>query len=269
GPVRGRQVWGRTALGWPFKGGGGGGGGQLYYTVLQVSGVRMARDCTESRFLEVLARFGGPERVLLVGELWDRAESRALLTGFLQELFPGDRGGERPDREDGTGIPRPDRTLRFPLIFFLCRAESVRLPGRRRDVLREILRDVRDRTPGGAAVTGVIVQPGPGDPGEAVATLRSLLHSVFPPERRSAAVRVAALTFGQEEDRRQVQRAACEAVEAADGQSRQKPRAVLQCFPWRRRKKRDPVQKEHDEEGTSLAVFKHFNGECTESTIDA
>ncbi|KAM5163234.1 uncharacterized protein C2orf72 homolog [Mantella aurantiaca] len=148
----------------------------------------MARDSTESRFLEVLGRFGGPQHVQLVGELWDRAESRALLEGFLREIFPTEfplgadipeskaaqeLGGDeyvsrcpgRPEhraqeRDVQTAVitpPIPDRTLCFGLVFFLCRSESLRLRGASRQ-LREILRDVRERMPAGGAVIGVLMK---------------------------------------------------------------------------------------------------------------
>ncbi|KAM4771077.1 uncharacterized protein C2orf72 homolog [Rhinophrynus dorsalis] len=314
-----------------------------------MTGVSMAnRDCTERRFREVLDRFGGPQRCLLVGEVWDRAESRDLLEGFLQTLFPGEQqhyvtysrcdGPQEPvrqcdeDREPSSLImdsqepssqckghqestanskgvlestthckgnrgsihktmdpqepghqgkchqPATDRSLRFPLVFFLCRAESLRIRKTRR-LLREILRDLQERTRGGGAVIGVIVHqdksrvteldmtsgeqksndPSEEDPrvcltgaspttlSEEVASLLTLLHSVFPPDSRGGQteVRAAALIQGQDETRKEIQKLACEAMTAAGEHKSQKSQSALHCFPWRRRrrKKSDPAQK--------------------------
>ncbi|XP_063297174.1 uncharacterized protein C2orf72 homolog [Pelobates fuscus] len=250
----------------------------------------MARDRTESRFWEVLARCGGPQRVLLVGELWERAESRAALEGFLRALFP-----------DQSQDAVADRPARFSLVFFLCRAESLRLR-EARGQLREILRDVKERTPGGGAIIGVIIPPdspatdsdtpghsmdsapgetqpeGPGHsldsaPGELPAML-DLLQSVFPPGKgRWPEVRAAVLLPGKEESRREVQRAACEALTAADLQRNQKKESFLPCFfscrRRRRRRRRDPVLKDNPEEGTALTVLNHSNGDYAKSTSDA
>ncbi|XP_044146721.1 uncharacterized protein C2orf72 homolog isoform X1 [Bufo gargarizans] len=198
----------------------------------------MARDCTESRFREVLEGFGGPQQVLLVGELWERAESRALLENFLRELFPAElgnggdiftqgasqHGAPKPDNHCKGEKPAPDRpqpprnrTVHFGLVFFLCRPESLVLPASQRQ-LREILRDIRKRLPAGGAVVGVVMLPGsklngPVCAGSAVSALLSLLRDVFP---LTAEVRAAALTPGHEESRRQLQMAACEALTAAE-----------------------------------------------------
>ncbi|XP_073531383.1 uncharacterized protein C2orf72 homolog [Phyllobates terribilis] len=257
----------------------------------------MARDGTESRFREVLERFGGPQQVLLVGELWDRAESRALLGRFLQELFPAElvNGGDifkdneasqpetrKHDAEDaGAGRERPphtapNRTIRFGLVFFLCRPESLVLPASLRQ-MREILRDIRKRLPAGGAVVGVIMQPQEATTQEppvqsAVSALLSLLRSVFPPKSngaRCSEVRAAALIPGCEESRRDVQMAACEALTAADEQRMEKPNMKSRCFSWRRWRQEDAVQKENLHEGTALTVFSYPNGDCAETTADA
>ncbi|XP_077146284.1 uncharacterized protein C2orf72 homolog [Ranitomeya variabilis] len=253
----------------------------------------MARDCTESRFRGVLERFGGPQQVLLVGELWERAESRALLRGFLQELFPAElgNGGDlfrnkeaspqqtpKPDAEDQEA-PRekpphtaPSRTMRFGLVFFLCRPESVLLPVSLRQ-MREILRDVRKRLPAGGAVVGVVMQPPEEPPAQpAVSALLSLLRSVFPPNShgaRCSEVRAAALIPGREESRRDVQMAACEALTAADEQRTEKPNKKSRCFSWRRWRHDDAVQKENFHEGTALTVLSYPNGVCAETTAEA
>ncbi|XP_075058486.1 uncharacterized protein C2orf72 homolog [Mixophyes fleayi] len=286
-----------------------------------VIGAAMARDCTESRFREVLERFGGPQHVLLVSELWDRAGSRAVLEGFLQELFPGELAGgagmfknkaapqpetsERVSQCERDGAPghasktpaspRPkspkpasERTLRFGLVFFLCRPESLVLRGSRL-LLREILRDVRKRMAGGCAVVGVIMQPDNNTSGTKVdgtettaehsplctdtdvSSLLSLLHSVFPLKdrgRRCSEVRAAALIPGHEETRRDIQRMASEALTAADEQRRQRPKIKSRCFSWRRRRE-DSEQKENHEEGTALTVLQCPNGDCAETVTEA
>ncbi|XP_068135439.1 uncharacterized protein C2orf72 homolog [Hyperolius riggenbachi] len=272
----------------------------------------MARDCTESRFREVLSRYGGVQQVQLVGELWDRLESRALLDGFLRELFPaelpdeadtlrckaaeqraeGDPGPEQ-DACDSRGIspekpqPKQDRTLRFGLIFFLCRPESLSLPGAKRQ-LREILRDVRERMAAGGAVVGVIVRPdstarrsgsvngqqemgedGHGDSRAELSALLSMLQSVFRLKSRGkigSEVRAAVLIPGQPETRRDIQRLACEALTAADELRKQRPEIKPRCFSWRRRRWEDSIQKEHLEEGTALAVLQYPNGDCSKTT---
>lgn len=265
----------------------------------------MARDCTDSRFREVLDRFGGPQQVLLVGELWDRAESRAMLVSFLQELFPAellnggdiinDNGAPKHDshckaaaREKPASEPPPhtahNRTTRFGLVFFLCRLESLVLPASQRQ-LREILRDIRKRLPAGGAVVGVIMQAGnkvngqeptteekPLSAESAVSSLLSLLRSVFPLDNRGGRcceVRAAALIPGHEESRREIQIAACEALTAADELMRQKPNMKSRCFSWRRWRQEDAAHKEHLGEGTALTVLSYPNGDCAENTVDA
>ncbi|XP_040205650.1 uncharacterized protein C2orf72 homolog isoform X2 [Rana temporaria] len=304
----------------------------------------MARDSTESRFLEVLHRFGGPQRVQLVGELWDRAESRALLEGFLRDIFPAElppgadilrskaaqqgsekghlcegspgrggekaplcegspehggngagprcegnpeRGGEKdPQRGAQPAVPtrpapqpKPERTLRFGLVFFLCRAETLRLRGASRQ-LREILRDVRERMPAGGAVIGVIMKTKSEvngqeigvlceDGGSEVSSLLAILQAVFPEKSRGklcSEVRACVLLPGQEESRREIQRLACEALTAADELRKVKPKMKSQCFSWRRRRWKDCVEKEFVQEGTALTVLQYPNGDCTETT---
>ncbi|XP_077343807.1 uncharacterized protein C2orf72 homolog [Lithobates pipiens] len=302
----------------------------------------MARDSTESRFLEVLHRFGGPQRVQLVGELWDRAESRALLEVFLREIFPAElplgadllrskaaeHGGEKGPRcegnpehggngtgpqceenlqhgGNGTGPrceenlqrgaqeheaqpavptrpapqPKPERTLRFGLVFFLCRAESLALRGASRQ-LREILRDVRERMPAGGAVIGVIMKARSEvngqemgvicEDGDGVSALLAILQTVFPAKSRGklcSEVRACVLLPGQEETRRAIQRLACEALTAADELRKVKPKTKSQCFFWRRRRRwKDCVEKEFIQEGTALTVLQYPNGDCTETT---
>eukprot|EP00079_Xenopus_tropicalis_P011499 XP_002937397.2 PREDICTED: uncharacterized protein C2orf72 homolog [Xenopus tropicalis] len=288
----------------------------------------MARDSTESRFRQALEELGGPQNVLLIGELWDRAQSRDLLESFLQTVFPGEkkegvgnpnskdphdthRGSQEPDSNGSREQPAestgpkeaktkphcndhqssPDRALRFPLVFFLCRAESLRLRESRRQ-LREIFKDLRERTRGGAAVIGVIVPPGraiasgeeqsdgygeansggpaPDSVRQDVACLLSLLQSVFPPGSQGGwEVRAAAFTQGQDETRKDVQNVACEALAAADVNKSQRLQTKFQCLPWiRSKKKRNPVEKGNIEDGTALNVIRYPNGECTENSTD-
>ncbi|XP_053566286.1 uncharacterized protein C2orf72 homolog [Bombina bombina] len=300
----------------------------------------MARDSAESRFREALNQHGGPEQVLLVGELWDRIESRALLEEFLREIFPEEQKhiagvpqckdsqdiktphelslknkGTREQKSNNNNSntnqektsphsngPRPtqDRTLRFPLVFFLCRPKSLKLT-KQQYMLREILRDLRVRLHGGGAVIGVVMQTRgngncvktelhevvemaedvkaveSGSPAgltaldNDVASLLLLLQSVFPPGS-PAEVRAAALIPGQEETRRELQRVSYEALSAAaDNQQTHNSEAVLfNCFPWRkRRRKREAVQKGNAEEGTTLTVFDRPNGTCMENTTEA
>ncbi|KAM4694949.1 uncharacterized protein C2orf72 homolog [Discoglossus pictus] len=188
--------------------------------------------------------------------------------------------------------PVPDRTLRSPLVFFLCRPGSLR---EQTQQLREILRDVRERSRGGGAVIGVIMyseapqSPGhtgadipavicqdskpPGTPSgsglDEVAGLLFLLRTVFPPEGRTRSsrwmeVRAAALIPGQEDTRREVQRLATEALTSADVQRQKSQEVLFQCFPWRRRRrKRSCVPKENSEEGAALTVMKYSNGANT------
>ncbi|XP_037765434.1 uncharacterized protein C2orf72 homolog isoform X2 [Chelonia mydas] len=207
---------------------------------------------------------GGKPGVLLVGEVLEAGETRALLGDFAQELF-----GEQPGPAAGSGgqprgKPAPQvrvclgpggaagREIRSPLIFLLCRAGSLQ-PGRARDRLREIARDLRSRLPRGppAALVGVIVQPGPGQEEAAAAPrlLEALLGEVFQGGRRGAGLRdtvqAAAYSPGRPGGTLEVRRAACRALRAAlqhraGGEEREKRRfpSLLRCIPWGRRSQR-------------------------------
>ncbi|KAJ1087246.1 hypothetical protein NDU88_000428 [Pleurodeles waltl] len=112
----------------------------------------------ERLFADLLAGIGGPERALLVGELWERCPSRELLRSFTRDVFGVCT--QPPAGEKGPA-PRgpPDRRLRARLVFVLFRLSSVQRPAERRR-LREILRDVRKRSRGPVpAVVGVVVLP--------------------------------------------------------------------------------------------------------------
>ncbi|CAI9532244.1 unnamed protein product [Staurois parvus] len=334
----------------------------------------MARDSTESRFQEVLGRFGGPQHVQLVGELWERAESRALLDAFLREIFPAELppeddtlrkaaggktalqcerspepGGDGPQcegspepgprcegspepggdgprcegspepggdgprcegspepggdgprcerstepggdghlcegnpqrgaqkHENQTALttspapqPKPERRLRFGLVFFLCRAESLGMRGASRQ-LREILRDVRERMAAGGAVVGVIMKARSavngqemevmcedGSGGSEVSALLAILQAVFPVKSRGklcSEVRACVLIPGQEESRREIQRLACEALTAADELRKLKPKMKSRCFSWRRRRWKDCVEKEFSRRNSADCV---------------
>ncbi|KAM9127086.1 uncharacterized protein C2orf72 homolog isoform 2-T2 [Pangshura tecta] len=198
---------------------------------------------------------GGKPEVLLVGEVLEAGETRALLGAFAQELF-----GERPGPAAGGGAAPPPpqvrvclgpggagREIRSRLLFLLCRAGSLQ-PRRARARLREIARDLRSRLPRAppAALVGVIVQPGPGEEA-AAALLEALLCEVFQGQRpgRQGTVQAAAYSPGRPEGPREVRRAACRALRAAlqhraGGEEREKRRfpSLLRCVPWGRRSQR-------------------------------
>ncbi|XP_069473670.1 uncharacterized protein C2orf72 homolog [Ambystoma mexicanum] len=123
---------------------------------------------TDGLFAAALAELGGPQRAVLVGELWERTPSRELLQHFCRDIFGETlRDPEEPCAHPSVGPVEarapsraaPERRLRSPLIFVLFRLSSVQSTTERRG-LREILRDVRKRNRGrGAAVVGVIVLP--------------------------------------------------------------------------------------------------------------
>ncbi|KAH1165508.1 hypothetical protein KIL84_023067 [Mauremys mutica] len=225
-------------------------------------------------FQALLELVGGKPEVLLVGEVLEAGETRALLGAFAQELFgerpggPAGGGGERPGGPAGGGGGRPGgpaggggapppqvrvclgrggagREIRSPLIFLLCRAGSLQ-PRRARARLREIARDLRSRLPRGppAALVGVIVQPGPSEEAAAALLLETLLREVFQGQRQDT-VQAAAYSPGRPDGTREVRRAACRALRAAlqhraGGEEREKRRfpSLLRCVPWGRRSRR-------------------------------
>ncbi|CAM5164113.1 unnamed protein product [Natator depressus] len=244
---------------------------------------------------------GGKPGVLLVGEVLEAGETRALLGAFAQELF-----GEQPGPAAGSGgqprgKPAPQvrvclgpggaagREIRSPLIFLLCRAGSLQ-PRRARARLREIARDLRSRLPRGppAALVGVIVQPGPGQEAAAAAQrlLEALLCEVFQGGRRGAGLRdtvqAAAYSPGRPGGTLEVRRAACQALRAAlqhraGGEEREKRRfpSLLRCIPWGRRSQRrgrsaKAANNLHEgglqdpEEGVALTGMS-LNGNCEEA----
>uniref|UniRef100_A0A8C3HVJ6 C2orf72-like C-terminal domain-containing protein n=1 Tax=Chrysemys picta bellii TaxID=8478 RepID=A0A8C3HVJ6_CHRPI len=168
-------------------------------------------------FQTLVELVGGKPEVLLVGEVLEGGETRALLGAFAQdEGTPGERPGDQVRVCLGPG--GAGREIRSPLIFLLCRAGSLQ-PRRARARLREIARDLRSRLPRGppAALVGVIVQPGPGEEEEAAALLEALLGEVFQEHRAGLqdTVQAAAYSPGRLDGTLEVRRAACRALRAA------------------------------------------------------
>ncbi|XP_041623507.1 uncharacterized protein C2orf72 homolog isoform X1 [Vulpes lagopus] len=249
----------------------------------------------EPPFQALVEAAGGRGQVLLVGELWEREQSRALLRDFARAVFPPEPAAGKPGgagagapgapgargARGAQGAPGPAgaRAIRSPLVFVLCRASSLsaREPRRR---LREMLRDVRGRRRTGAALVGVLVaEAGPEDaaaPG--LRLLEALLRAVFG-RQAGGPVQAAAYCPGHPASSLAVQAAACRALQAA-GPARpaagpwERPGlpALLACFswgPWSRGKDpdatspSDPAQDhlQDPEEELSLTAICP-NGDC-------
>lgn len=181
----------------------------------------------EPPFQALVEAAGGRGQVLLVGELWEREQSRALLRDFARAVFPPEQAAGKPGGAGagtpGAGAPGAQRApgtagaraIRSPLVFVLCRASSLtaREPRRR---LREMLRDVRGRRRAGAALVGVLVtEAGPEDtvaPG--LRLLEALLRAVFG-RQAGGPVQAAAYCPGHPASSLAVQAAACRALQAA------------------------------------------------------
>ncbi|XP_054426651.1 uncharacterized protein C2orf72 homolog [Pteronotus mesoamericanus] len=212
----------------------------------------------EPPFQALVEAVGGRGQVLLVGELWEREQSRALLRDFARAVFPTEqaagKAGNAVAEGAGPGAPRARwapgtaraRAIHSPLVFVLCRASSLaaREPRRR---LREMLRDVRDRRAAGAALVGVLVaEAGPEDSvAPVLRRLEALLRTVFG-RQAGGPVQAAAYCPGHPTSSLAVQAAASRALQAA-GPARpvegawERPGlpALLACFswgPWSRRK---------------------------------
>ncbi|XP_017198682.3 uncharacterized protein C2orf72 homolog isoform X1 [Oryctolagus cuniculus] len=243
----------------------------------------------EPPFQALVEAAGGRGQVLLVGELWEREASRALLRDFARAVFPPEPATAKPGGPAAAAEgaePRAARAIRSPLVFVLCRASSLaaREPRRR---LREMLRDVRGRRRAGAALVGVLVaETGPEDAAAAVAPglrlLEALLRTVFG-RQAGGPVQAAAYCPGRPASSLAVQAAACRALQAAGpgrpaegaGERPGLPR-LLACFswgPWSQRKDRDaassrgPAQdhiQDPEEELALTAVFP--NGACEDLT---
>ncbi|KAG8520929.1 putative protein C2orf72 [Galemys pyrenaicus] len=172
-------------------------------------------------FQALVEAAGGRGRVLLVGELWEREQSRALLRGFAQAVFPAEAAAGEPGGAGAEGagpgarVARGARAIRSPLVFVLCRAASLAAPEPRRR-LREMLRDVRGRRPAGGALVGVLVAEAA--PEDAVARglrlLEALLRAVFG-RQAGGPVQAAAYSPDHPASSLAVQAAACRALQAA------------------------------------------------------
>uniref|UniRef100_H0Y1V0 Chromosome 2 open reading frame 72 n=1 Tax=Otolemur garnettii TaxID=30611 RepID=H0Y1V0_OTOGA len=257
---------------------------------LEALAARPARPA-ETPFQALVEAAGGRGQVLLVGELWEREQSRALLRDFARAVFPPEPAAAKPGgaatEGAGPGAARwaqrapgaAARAIRSPLVFVLCRESSLaaREPRRR---LREMLRDVRGRRRAGGALVGVLVaEAGPED---AVALglrlLEALLRTVFG-RQAGGPVQAAAYCPGYPASSLAVQAAACRALQAAGPRrpgeiAREGPGlpGLLACFswgPWSRRKDRDvavsslPAQDNSQEPEEELALTAVFpNGDC-------
>uniref|UniRef100_A0A8C2QCN5 RIKEN cDNA 2810459M11 gene n=1 Tax=Cricetulus griseus TaxID=10029 RepID=A0A8C2QCN5_CRIGR len=242
----------------------------------------------EPPFQALVEAAGGRGQVLLVGELWEREQSRALLRDFSRAVFPPEPEPELDGCTAGaTGLhPAPGtkaaRAIRSPLVFVLCRSSSLaaREPRRR---LREMLRDVRGRRREGAALVGVLVTDGGAE--DAVAPelqlLETLLRTVFG-RQVGGPVQAAAFRPGSPASSLAVQEAACRALQAA-GPGRPAESAwerpglpgLLTCFSWgprnrNQRKNREDVTSSQGPAGEHLQVSEEElaltaifpNGDC-------
>ncbi|XP_058389169.1 uncharacterized protein C2orf72 homolog isoform X1 [Diceros bicornis minor] len=257
---------------------------------LEALAARPARPA-EPPFQALVEAAGGRGQVLLVGELWEREQSRAQLRDFARALFPAEPGAGKPGgaAAEGAGPGAPGaqgspgtaeaRAIRSPLVFVLCRAASLaaREPRRR---LREMLRDVRGRRRAGAALVGVLVaEAGPEDavaPG--LRLLEALLRAVFG-RQVGGPVQAAAYCPGHPASCLAVQAAACRALQAAGparpaegAWGRPGLPALLACFSWGPRSRgkdldatspSGPAQdssQDPEEEVALTAIFP--NGDC-------
>ncbi|XP_049625284.1 uncharacterized protein C2orf72 homolog [Suncus etruscus] len=196
----------------------------------------------------LLEALGGRGQVLLVGELWEREQSRALLRDFARALFPSEPAG-RGAEPTIAGVPAQGapgraatRAIRSPLVFVLCRAASLAAREPRR-VVREMLRDVRGRRRAGAALVAVLVAEAEADdagthPAWAMRRLEALLRSVFG-RQAGGPVLAAAYRPDRPASCLDVQAAACRALQAAgplrpaeETLERRGLPALLACFAW-------------------------------------
>uniref|UniRef100_A0A2K5F114 Chromosome 2 open reading frame 72 n=1 Tax=Aotus nancymaae TaxID=37293 RepID=A0A2K5F114_AOTNA len=232
----------------------------------------------EPPFQALVEAAGGRGQVLLVGELWEREQSRALLLDFARAVFPPEPGAGKPSGAAAEGADmgaagrRGRRGARHRLALVSCFARIVAGPPGAAARLREMLRDVRGRRRAGRRWWGCWWRGGPED---AVALglrlLEALLRAVF--GRQAAAYcRTPASCLA-------VQAAACRALQAA-GAGRPVEGAwerpglpgLLACFswgPWSRRKDqgatacRSPAQDNVQEPEEQLALTAIFpNGDC-------
>lgn len=207
----------------------------------------------EPPFQALVEAAGGRGQVLLVGELWEREQSRALLRDFARAVFPPEPAPDKPGCAEAesaatAAAPEPqgapgtkaERSIRSPLVFVLCRAGSLTSREQRR-LLREMLRDVRGRRREGAALVGVLVADAgaedAGPPG--LQLLETLLRAVFG-RQVGGPVQAAAFRPGCPASSLEVQEAACRALQAA-GPGRPGEAAWGQAGLWGRRLGKPPV----------------------------
>ncbi|XP_066883264.1 uncharacterized protein C2orf72 homolog isoform X2 [Kogia breviceps] len=255
---------------------------------LEALAARPARPA-EPPFQALVEAAGGCGQVLLVGELWEREQSRALLWDFARAVFPPQQAAGQPGgaAAEGAGPRAPGaqkvpetraRAIRSPLVFVLCRASSLAAREPRRH-LREMLRDVRSRRWPGAALVGVLVVEA--EPEDAVAPelrlLEALLRTVFG-RQAGGPVQAAAYCPGHPASSLIVQAAACRALQAAgplrpeEAWERPGLPGLLACFswgPWSRRKdpdatsRSDPAQddfQDPEEELPLTVVYPNGDG---------
>ncbi|XP_028918506.1 uncharacterized protein C2orf72 homolog, partial [Ornithorhynchus anatinus] len=196
--------------------------------------------------LEAAWALGGGERVLLVGELWEREPSRELLRAFGRALFPEGLPGAEAGAE-AEGAPG-SRVLRCGLLLLLVRAWRLRRAGARR-ALRHLLRDLRARRQGGPALVGVALlrpEARPDEEDEQVRRLEAGLRSVFG-RMTGGPVRVVAYCPARPASLQDVRRAACLALTSAlgprppaDERMRERPGLsdLFSCLPWGPRTRR-------------------------------
>ncbi|XP_055976775.1 uncharacterized protein C2orf72 homolog [Sorex fumeus] len=238
----------------------------------------MEREAEAGRLGALLAAAGGGGQVLLVGELWEREPSRALLRDFARAVLPAEAAAAAGPAGPGAPGAPGGRAIRSPLVFVLCRAASLAAPEPRRRV-REMLRDVRGRRRAGAALVAVLVaEPGPDDAG--LRRLEALLRAVFG-RQAGGPVQAAAYRPDQPAASLAVRAAACRALRAAGpappaegAWERRGLPALLACFawgPWSRRKDAEatspggPAQghcRDPEEELALTAIIP--NGDCDE-----
>ncbi|XP_005361827.1 uncharacterized protein C2orf72 homolog isoform X2 [Microtus ochrogaster] len=222
----------------------------------------------EPHFQALVEAAGGRGQVLLVGELWEREQSRELLRDFSRAVFPPEPEPEPASGKSGKpGKPghyteaesaataaaigpqrapgaKAARSIRSPLVFVLCRSSSLATRDPRR-LLREMLRDVRSRRPEGAALVGVLVADAGAEDAvlSGLQLLETLLRSVFG-RQVGGPVQAAAFSPGSPASSLAVQEAACRALQAAgpgrpeSAWERSGLPGLLTCFSWGPRNQR-------------------------------
>ncbi|XP_063147184.1 uncharacterized protein LOC134488651 [Candoia aspera] len=130
--------------------------------------------------------------LLLAGEPWGSDGGQTVLSSFAHHVLPATGGASAGSPACGPvpgqpvarqPLPAPHSLPSTPsgqLIFFLCRASSLR---ERPERMREVLQGVRDQSRASpAALVGVIVQPRPDEEKPALAHLEKLLREIFQSE---------------------------------------------------------------------------------------